>query len=119
MKGDWKSQINIRQMEDWEKTMKSNEPESLDEYLDEIQKSVESGTCRVGITTDIVGRRAKWKTAYPRMRNWKILEEHSSKADAQEARERLAGNYKCEAHKGGDDPDDPNARWVVYYFEYE
>ena len=97
----------------------SHEPNNLDEYLDEIQKNVESGTCRVGITTDIIGRRAKWKTAYSRMRNWKILEEHSSKEDAQRAEERLAKKYKCEAHQGGGDTDDPDAKWYVYYFEYE
>ena len=74
--------------------------------------------CRVGITTDLIGRRADWESKYPRtFRNWQVVETHYSKSQAQARETMLAGEWDCESHPGGDGPED--ATWYVYYFQHD
>ena len=74
--------------------------------------------CRVGITTDPEGRKQYWERKHPTLRNWEIIAEYASKSDAQAREDAEAEERNCVAHSGGDDPDDANALWRVYYFEY-
>lgn len=74
--------------------------------------------CRVGITTDPEGREQYWKQEHPTLRNWKIIAKYASKSAAQAREDTEAEERNCVAHAGGDDPDDANALWHVYYFEY-
>ena len=72
-------------------------------------------TCRIGITTDLIERRAYWEGKYPRsFRNWQVLEECYSKSAAQAREIQLAKHYKCESHPRG--CGDEHATWHVYYF---
>lgn len=89
--------------------------ETVKKYLGGLNKI----KCRIGITTDLKERKVRWKTDEPTMDKWKVLETYDTKDEAQKAETRLAKKYKCVAHQGGRDPDDPKAKWYVYYFEYE
>ena len=71
--------------------------------------------CRIGITTDPESRKADWERKYPNLRNWRILETHQTKSQAQQAEDRLASQYGCEAHHGGGSDPGP---WSVYKFDY-
>ena len=74
-------------------------------------------TCRIGITTDLIERRAYWAGKYQgSFRKWKVLEKHYSKSIAQSRETQLAKHYGCESSPGGDGPE--HATWHVYYFEY-
>ena len=76
-------------------------------------------TCRIGITTDLIARRAHWESQYSgSFRNWQVLEEHYSKSAAQARETQLAKkHYGCEFNPGGEGPE--NATWHVYYFEHD
>ena len=75
-------------------------------------------TCRIGITTDLIARRAYWKSQYPgSFRNWQVLEEHYSKSAAQAREIQLAKHYGCKYHPGGGG--DEHATWYVYYFQHD
>lgn len=74
--------------------------------------------CRIGITTDLATRKAHWELVYRGMQNWQVLAGPLSKAQAQAEETRLAGQYGCEAHAGGDDPDVPGLSWYVYGFNH-
>ena len=72
--------------------------------------------CRIGITTDPEKRKLYWEGQHPTLRNWEILEWHNTKSAAQKAETRLAKQYNCTAHPGGDGPE--NDRWAVYKFDH-
>lgn len=73
--------------------------------------------CRIGITTNLQSRKTYWKRQYQNLKNWKVLTEQPlSRDEAQAMENRLAEEYGCDAHHGGDDPYSP--WWFVYYFEY-
>ena len=75
-------------------------------------------TCRIGMTTDLIARRAHWESQYPSsFRNWQVLEEHYTKSTAQARETQLAEHYGCEYHPGGAGPE--NVTWHVYYFEHD
>ena len=76
--------------------------------------------CRVGITTDIETRKAYWVSKCRNFRDWQTMKTtYDNKADAQAAEDSLAAKHGCDSAPGGDDPDDPNAQWRVYYFEHD
>jgi len=72
--------------------------------------------CRIGITTNPGERKRYWQGQHPTLRNWRILERHSSKSAAQNAEYRLSKKDGCIASAGGDGPEYTD--WVVYKFEY-
>lgn len=72
--------------------------------------------CRVGMTTDLEGRKAHWKSKYTTLSDWKILHKCSSKDEAQKKEKEEAGKRKCDYHTGGDGPE--RATWYVYYFKH-
>ena len=73
--------------------------------------------CRVGMTTNLVERRAFWESQYPRtLKNWQVVYTCYTKSDAQFHENRLALAYSCEAAAGGVGPE--NATWYIYYFEH-
>ena len=74
--------------------------------------------CRVGITTDVETRKSDWEGEYPTMTNWKILAQGLSRDEAQKMEDSFAFAHSCEASPGGNEPDDPNATWSVYRFEF-
>lgn len=71
--------------------------------------------CRVGITTDLDGRRAFWENKIVGLMNWRILKSFRHKAEAQEYETQYAKRYGCQAAPGG--PDMPGM-WYVYRFDY-
>ena len=76
--------------------------------------------CRVGITTDLKTRKAHWETACKNLRNWqKSKAPFNTKEEAQAAENSLAKKHGCDSAPGGDDPDDPNAKWWLYFFEHD
>ena len=76
-------------------------------------------SCIIGMTTDIEQRKADWKGKHPNLEEWKILAgPFSSKAQAQTKETELAREHRCKSHMGGADPDDPNAKWYIYRFNY-
>ena len=74
--------------------------------------------CRVGITTDLKRRRKEWEREYKTILEWEILHVCVTKEEAQSLETQEAWNRKCESSGGGDDPDDSNKPWFVYYFRY-
>ena len=72
--------------------------------------------CRIGITTDEVGRRQYWEGVHPTLSNWQILSRHRSKSEAQQQENLLAVKYGCVSSPGGAGPEIGN--WAVYYFKY-
>ena len=73
--------------------------------------------CRIGITTDLIARRAHWKRKYPKsFRKWKKLGTYYSKSKAQVRETVLAKKYGCESHHGGGGP--KRATWHVYRFDH-
>ncbi len=75
-------------------------------------------TCRVGITMDLIERRAYWESQYPRtFRNWQVVDTCFSKSEAQSQETRIAKAWGCDAHPGGTGPE--FATWYVYYFEHD
>lgn len=77
-------------------------------------------TCRIGITTDIETRKAYWAGKCSNFRAWQIMAgPFNTKAEAQAAENHLAQKNRCESAPGGADPDDPNAKWLVYGFYHD
>jgi len=75
-------------------------------------------TCRVGITTDLIARRAYWEKQFPKtFRNWQVVETCYSKSQAQTQETLLADAWGCESHPGGDGPE--ISTWHVYYFQHD
>ena len=75
--------------------------------------------CRVGITTNLERRKKEWKAIHPTLKNWqKLGYPYDTKETAQAAENLAAAMHGCESGSGGDDPDDPNAKWYVYKFDY-
>lgn len=75
--------------------------------------------CRIGITTNLEQRKSYWEEKYLTLKEWQILDgPFTSKAGAQKRETELANKYNCEAHGGGDDPDNLGAQWYVYGFNY-
>ena len=71
--------------------------------------------CRVGITTRPDERKKEWQQQYPQMRNWQLFGPFDSRAAAQAWEDRQTG---CDRSGGGDDPDDPRAKWHGYRFDF-
>ena len=71
--------------------------------------------CRVGITTDHVRRREKWKSQVTGFRNWRIVKQFNNRDDAQTFENQYASDHGCEAHPGGEEA---LGIWYVYYFEF-
>lgn len=71
--------------------------------------------CRVGITTRLEARRAEWERSVVGLRNWQSFGPFASRQQAQEAEDRLAAQYGCQAHHGGATVRGP---WYVYKFDY-
>lgn len=74
--------------------------------------------CRVGITTNVEERKADWEGEYPNMTNWKVVANGLSRDKAQEMENTLSLAHSCDASPGGNEPEDPNATWSVYRFEF-
>lgn len=75
-------------------------------------------TGRVGITTNLIGRRAHWESVYPAtIRNWRVVHTFYSKSEAQAHETKLAKLWGCESHQGGGGTE--FATWHVYYFEHD
>ncbi|MCY4571924.1 MAG: hypothetical protein OXF01_03905 [Gemmatimonadetes bacterium] len=73
--------------------------------------------CRVGMTTNLVGRKRYWEGQHPlTLANWRVLETHHTKTAAQAAEIRLANAHGCIYGPGGDGPE--HAVWYVYYFTH-
>lgn len=72
--------------------------------------------CRVGITTNIPGRKLDWELEYPTLKNWKVVGGPMSRDEAQAMETRLAKAWGCDAHPGGSKPDNLLSQWWVYYF---
>ena len=75
--------------------------------------------CRVGITTNPKRRKEEWKRVYPNMKNWKVYSPFASRKEAQMWEDKTKIEYGCVASPGGNEPDDPDAVWRGYYFEYK
>ena len=75
--------------------------------------------CRVGMTTDSEGRRSQHESDFNNLRKWTILHDGLSRDEAQSMETAEAQSRGCDSHPGGDDPDDSNATWSVYYFEHD
>ncbi len=76
--------------------------------------------CRIGITTDLTSREAYWQTIYKNLRDWQVLAgPYDEKKDAQAKEDELAKESGCDAHGGGADPKNPNAKWYVYGFNHD
>lgn len=74
--------------------------------------------CRIGITTDLVARQEYWESKCECFKNWQVSGPFESREHAQQAETALANTHGCEAHYGGNEPDDPNAKWFLYFFEH-
>ena len=75
--------------------------------------------CRIGITTNVEKRRQVWKSECFGFNSWKILDgPFSNREHAQRRETELANKYNCIAHGGGSKPNNPNAKWYVYRFNY-
>lgn len=72
--------------------------------------------CRIGITTDLASRKAHWESVHPTLRDWQIMAGPTNRANAQALETQLAREHNCEAHPGGDEPDNALAQWYVYGF---
>jgi hypothetical protein len=76
--------------------------------------------CRIGITTDLETRKAHWEGKYKNFRDWHIMAgPYTDKSIAQLKETELAKEHNCEAHAGGADSSDPNAKWYVYGFNHD
>jgi len=71
--------------------------------------------CRVGITTNLERRKKEWKAEHSDMQNWEEFGPFDSREDAQKWEDSQTG---CEKSGGGDNPDDPTAKWSGYRFSY-
>jgi len=71
--------------------------------------------CRVGITTDLEGRRAYWERRVVGLTGWRVLGTYPTHQEAQAHEDRYARQSGCQAWPGG--PDAPGA-WHVYRFDY-
>ena len=76
--------------------------------------------CIVGMTTDLERRKKEHKSEHPTLKesSWEEFGPYSSREEAQAEETRLAKKHNCQAHPGGDNPDDRGKKWYVYYFEY-
>jgi len=74
--------------------------------------------CRIGITTNLAKRKTYWSNVHSTFSDWKVLGGPMSRQKAQNMETQLAKQYRCEAHPGGDEPDNPSTSWYVYYFTY-
>lgn len=74
--------------------------------------------CRIGITSNLEQRERAWRATHPNLNNWTILMGPLGRKEAQAWETKLAAEQGCQAHPGGDEPDNPNAKWYVYRFEY-
>jgi hypothetical protein len=74
--------------------------------------------CRTGITTRPRERKVEWEKQYPELYDWRILGEHPSREEAQEAEDATAAKHGCDSSGGGDDPGEPGATWYHYHFYY-
>ncbi len=72
--------------------------------------------CRVGITTNPIGRRRYWASRYRTLRNWRIVGRYSTKTAAQRRENQIARIRGCVAAPGGRGPQ--RATWYVYMFDY-
>ena len=75
--------------------------------------------CRVGMTTDLDRRKAEHERKYKNARDWSVLHEDLDRASAEALEAEEAKERGCDSHGGGDDPDDPNKKWLVYYFRHD
>lgn len=71
--------------------------------------------CRVGITTRPNERRQEWQLKYPNLRNWQTVGPFPSRQAAQGWED---SQTSCERSGGGNDPDNPSARWYGYSFNF-
>lgn len=71
--------------------------------------------CRAGITTRLKERHGEWLQEYPNMKNWQAFGPFTDREAAQAWEDSQAG---CEKSGGGADPDDPNAKWYSYRFDF-
>lgn len=73
-------------------------------------------SCTVGITDDIELAISNWVDIYPALKNWNIIIEHNSKADALIIRNQKKMNHKCTTHPECEN--NGKGKWYVYHFEY-
>jgi hypothetical protein len=75
--------------------------------------------CRIGITTRPDERRKEWETRCKCFKNWQILAGPLSREEAQNRETLLALIHGCDAHHGGNEPDNIfNDQWYVYKFDH-
>ncbi|MGI9337783.1 MAG: hypothetical protein ACR2P4_04650 [Gammaproteobacteria bacterium] len=70
--------------------------------------------CRAGITTDPWRRKNEWERKYPSLSNWQ--EKAFSSREAAQRWENA--QQSCDKSGGGNNPDNPNAKWYGYRFDY-
>ena len=73
----------------------------------------------MGITTDLARRKKEHENDFKNVTNWEPFGPYASRKDAQAKEDALKKERGCEGHGGGNDPDDPNAKWSAYYFKHE
>jgi hypothetical protein len=71
--------------------------------------------CRAGITTRLAERKQEWLVEYPNMTNWKAFGPFQDREAAQAWED---AQTECDRSPGGDNPDDPNAEWFSYRFDF-
>ena len=71
--------------------------------------------CRVGITTNPIGRKSQWDNKVVRSKKWRIIGKYRSKDKAQAHESRYAKRTGCRSVAGG--PSKPGM-WYVYRFDY-
>lgn len=73
---------------------------------------------RIGITVDLVARRAYWEQQFPKtFRNWQVVDTCYSKSQAQARETLLAKTWGCESHADGDGSE--VSTWYAYYFQHD
>lgn len=71
--------------------------------------------CYAGITTDLQRRKEELQRNFPTMKNWTPQGPFENREKAQEWENK---QYECGKHPGGNEPDNPNAKWHGYRFDY-
>lgn len=83
-------------------------------------KEAQTMTCRIGITTDLEGRKEDWERwcqekGY-RMTDWRKLKTCKTQQEAQQWEDTLSAEQGCKSKAGGRKKD---GLWYVYRVDYQ
>ena len=74
--------------------------------------------CRIGMTTQLEKRLKSWKKKYSKegvkILNHRVLKVFDTRTEAQSFETSEKKKQGCEAHQGGRNPQDEEAKWSVY-----